>query len=159
MPSPHHSAIHKYNLYRVMLSPFQQHYSLFLRPSLSFSLSITLFHTEFSLTHCSSTIHSLILLPADFPPLLCPLPFTATVSAPFYLLGQRLGEKRRKKKKPFSPVSLSSPVQGLSLCWGGESKYLPHSLPHEEVLLGMVWSCHGGKKGLMGEAEDCCWTQ
>lgn len=61
------------------------------------SPSITLFHTEFSLTHCSSIISSLILLPADFPPLLYPLPSTATVSDLFYLLCQRLGEKRRKK--------------------------------------------------------------
>lgn len=49
------------------------------------------------------------------------------------------GWERKEGKKPFSPVSLSSsPVQGLSLHSGGESRYLPHSLPHEEVLLGMV---------------------
>lgn len=116
--------------------PIPQHYSLFQRPSFSFSLSITLFLTEFFPTHCSSTVYSLTLLPADFLLLLCPLPFTATVSA---LLYWARGLERRVAKKPFSPVSLFfSPVQGLSLHSRGESEYLPHSLPHEEVLLGMV---------------------
>ncbi|XP_032907352.1 coiled-coil domain-containing protein 191 isoform X2 [Catharus ustulatus] len=115
-------------------SPFQQHYSLFQRPSLSFSLSSSqnfLLHTD--PLPCTVSLCSLLI----FLHSCAQYSFTATVSALFYLLGQRLGGKRRKK--PFSPVSLSSsPVQGLSLYSGEDSKYLPHSLPHEEVLLGMV---------------------
>lgn len=80
-----------------MLSPHSSNIIPFFRDLLSASHSPSLFHTEFSLTHCS-TIYCLTLIPADFPPLLCPPLSTAIVSAVFYLLGQRLGEKRRKKR-------------------------------------------------------------
>lgn len=101
-------------------------------------------------------LHCLTVLSPDFPPLLSPSPFTATVSSLlcFCLLGWRLGE-RNHSHLFFCPCYL---VQGLPLHTGGETEYPPCSLPHEEVLLCMVWSVHGRKKYLTGEDEDCYWT-
>lgn len=160
MPSPHHSAIHP-----PVVQPLQS-YAIPVPAALfpcseTFSQLLTLHH---SLPH---RIFSYILLlhhPLSHPApcWLSSTPVPTTLHCHIFstvLLTRPEVGREKKKKNLFSPVSLSSPVQGLSLCSGGESKCLPHSLPHEEVLLGMVWSYHGGKKGLMGEAEDCYWTQ
>lgn len=116
------------------ISPFQQHYSLFQRPSLSFSLSSTqnfLLHTA-SLP-CTVSLCSLLMFFHS-----CAQYSSLPQSQHCFIYWARVWEGK-DEKKPFSSVSLSSsPVQGLSLYSGGDSNNLPHSLPHEEVLLGMV---------------------
>lgn len=81
---------------KLMLSPYSSNIIPFFKDLLSASRSSSLSSTQNFLLWTAPP-PCLTLLPVDFPPLLCPPPFTATVSALFYLLGQRLGEKRRKK--------------------------------------------------------------
>lgn len=137
--SPHHSATshtcspafaelhcsHSSNtilLFRDLLSALHS-------PSLS-STQDTLLCTASPPLHCRT------LLPADFPPTPVPLPFTATASAPVcFCLFSFILLMLSPSHLLLCPPLL---VQGLSLCSGGESKYPPCSLPHEEVLLGMV---------------------
>lgn len=98
--SPHHSAnsLTCSTTFAEFCYPYSSNIIPFFRDLLSAPHSPSLSSTQNFLLHTASPPSTLsTLLPAGFPPLLCPLPFTATISALLYLLGQRLGEKRRKK--------------------------------------------------------------
>lgn len=119
-------------------------------------LSIIVLHPRHSPMYCCSTF---VLSPCSLLVFLhcCPLCSSLPISVLFSscLLSQRLGERSHS----YLSLYPSSLVQRLSLNSGGESQYPPCWLPHEEVLLGLVSCGHGGKNYLMGEAEDCYWTQ
>lgn len=121
--SPHHTAAsHTCSpTFAELHRPHASNIIPFFRDLLSALHSPSFFFTQNTLLHTTApTLHSVTLLPADFPPLLSPLHLMDAASAPlcFCLLGWGLGE-RSHSHLFLCPSSL---VQGLSLHSGGDSE-------------------------------------